>query len=191
MGEYAIRASDNEEVKIGTCESMYFVRYEDRDKLKQAKGSSINPQNEINLFWRLPYPDEDHIEIGEYKNSRRGQRLYYMEGKDQHRHVVDFCDPETIEDPGTIQLYHQDSGLLASIKCYHGEKLPVASSDVKFFWNGKGHAFELVFVKNTKEGVLPVVHCRHCNHMWRYTWDEILPYIDNAELKKRLSKHNI
>ena len=33
MGEYAIRKSDNDCIKIGTCEDMYYLRYEDQDKV--------------------------------------------------------------------------------------------------------------------------------------------------------------
>jgi hypothetical protein len=29
MGEYATRKSDNEYIKIGTCESMYYLRFDD------------------------------------------------------------------------------------------------------------------------------------------------------------------
>lgn len=63
MGEYATRKSDEAEVKIGTCEDMYYLRYEDRDKVRQLP-NSLNAANELNLRWRLPFPDEDSTRIG-------------------------------------------------------------------------------------------------------------------------------
>ncbi len=39
MGEYAKRASDGVEVKIGTCEAMYYLRFEDRDASRSYAAS--------------------------------------------------------------------------------------------------------------------------------------------------------
>jgi hypothetical protein len=66
MGEYAKRKSDNEIVKIGTENSMYYLRYEDRDQMTKEPGS-LDFATTLNLFWRLPFPDEDDIKPGEYR----------------------------------------------------------------------------------------------------------------------------
>lgn len=63
------------------------------------------------------------------------------------------------EDPGTIQLTHK-SGLLLNVPCYHGRQLPEVSAPMKAFWNGKSPALELYQVKNTTEGIKPIVRCR-------------------------------
>ena len=187
MGEYA--KYKGEEIKIGTCESMYYLRYEDRGKVT-AIPHSINPALEKDLFWRLPFPDEDNINPGEYDHYNRGYRLYKpieTPGTQPNSHES-FADPETFENPGTIQLRDDNSGLMANVNCYHGGKLPVNSEDAKFFWNGKGWFFELAFIKNTGSGVEPVVRCKCCGNMWRYTWGDVLPYI-HGEIKARLEKH--
>ncbi len=36
MGEYAKRLSDGTEIKIGTCEEMLYLRFEDRQGLSAA-----------------------------------------------------------------------------------------------------------------------------------------------------------
>lgn len=181
MGEYAKRKSDGIKVKIGTCESMYYLRYEDRNKVEKIP-HSLDASREKNLFWRIPFPDEDNIGIGEYNDHSRGLRLY----KPGEYGADDFTDKETIKDPGTMQISHA-SGLLVNVKCYHGEKLPEGSDDVKAFWNGRSWFYELAHLKNMENGeVLPVVRCRHCGHMWRYGWADILPYIADEELKARL-----
>ena len=69
MGEYAIRKSDGESIKIGTCESMYYLRYEDRFKVTPEEGSGFG------YYWRLPFPDEDCIRPGEYDSCFRGIEL--------------------------------------------------------------------------------------------------------------------
>ena len=66
MGEYAIRKSDNQEIKIGTCEYMYYIRYEDRNKVSPLPNNT-DCSKELNLIWRLPFPSEDHIQIGNYE----------------------------------------------------------------------------------------------------------------------------
>jgi len=182
MGEYA--NFNDEQIKIGTCESMYYLRYEDRKKVFPLEGN-VNPRTQTGLFWRLPYPEEDNIQPGRYEIYNRSERLWKREGKGQFEHCVDFSDPETAEQPGTIQLTHP-SGLLVNVPCYHGEKLPYNTGDIKVFWNGKSWSLELAFIKNVSENeVLPIVKCRHCDSLWRYSWNEILPYL-HGELKARL-----
>jgi len=186
MGEYGRRKNDGAEIKFGTCESMYYLRYEDRRKVT-PDGGSLNPATEKNLFWRLPFPDEDNIRIGEYKDYNRGEALY-KERTEEQAFAEPFIDAETADDPGLIQATHK-CGYLINVKCYHGNKLPTSNDDAQFHWNGKDpHCFELAHIKNTENGVLPVVRCKYCGRMWRYTWEEILPFL-RGELKARLEKY--
>ncbi len=181
MGEYAVRKSDGTEIKIGTCEMMYYIRYEDRAKVSYLPGN-VNTSTEDGLFWRLPFPDEDSTQPGEYEAHNRGERLYKKEGD----YYTDMTEPEIAEQPGTIQLTHP-SGLLVNVPCHHGEKLPNCG-DAKVFWNGKSWSLELVHVKNMGGKVYPIVNCRHCGKMWRFDWEDVLPYV-HGEMKKRLEKY--
>lgn len=183
MGEYATRIGDNASVKIGTCESMYYLRYEDRRKVRKEP-HSLDAANTMNLFWRLPFPDEDTIRIGDYKDYDRGLRLYK---RGESGYADDYTNPSYAEDVGVIQLKHEASGLLVNMPCYHGEKLPELDG-AKTFWNGKGHSYELAFLKNTAAGVLPVLRCRHCNKMWREAWANIWDYIEPA-LQAKLEQY--
>ena len=84
-------------------------------------------------------------------------------------------------------LLKHPSGLLVNAPCYHGRKLPEASKDMKFFWNGKSHSLVLSSIKATEEGVKPVVRCKWCSHAWRFEWAEVMPYLSlNNELAERL-----
>ncbi len=181
MGEYAIRLSDDQEVKIGTCENMYYLRFEDRFKVRPLKGN-VDPAKEAHeLRFRLPFPDEDGIPIGEYEPFR-GERL--------SRNNDDFIKANLAEDPGTLQLTHP-SGLLVNSVCYHGMKLPQAGGDFKPFWNGKSWFIELNFVRGIRIEnqlrLLPVIECRFCRQAWRSTWAEILDFVQDSQLRDRLA----
>jgi hypothetical protein len=190
MGEYAIRKSDGTEVKIGTCESMYYLRFEDRYKVT-AKHGNVDPVKDCTqIRFRLPFPDEDAIEIGQYGNHERGQPLYKptfnLQGVANGHE--EFADASTVSDPGMVQLTHA-CGLLLNVPCYHGQKLPELGDRVAH-WNGKSWFLELYQLRPILvEGVLrvlPVVHCRFCGHAWRYQWADVLDYIPEP-MRSRLA----
>lgn len=184
MGEYAIRKSDGERIKIGTCESMYYLRYEDRHKVS-PEPHSLDPAHTEGLHWRLPVPEEDHIQPGDYTATMPTVRLY----KTTAKYTEDFNPHGAELYPGKIQLRHE-SGLYLSVKCYHGARLPEESSDITAGWNGKSWNFELYGLKNTDDrGVLPLVHCRHCHKLWVFDWPDIWDYIPKGELKNRLDPY--
>jgi hypothetical protein len=176
MGEYAIRKSDGADIKIGTCETMYYLRYSDRDKVK-ARSGNIDPMDEsiINqIRWRLPYPDEDHIQPGDYEPFR-GAMLYGFE------------NPDTVNEPGILQKSTK-YGLLMNIPCYHGEKLPENYGEIKVFWNGKGPAYELRHLKFIDGEPWGVYGCIECGQEWRAPLKELIPFIggDNHKVRARL-----
>ena len=178
MGEYAKRKSDGEEVKIGTCESMYYLRYEDKNNVEPCEGSGYG------IYYRLPFPDEDDVDIGNYENYNRGYPLYDT----VNDYTEYFTDPTTADDPGIIQITHK-CGLLINIPCYHGAKLPDGGEEIKVFWNGKSNFLELSSLKECENGeIRPVIKCKHCGHMWSYDWADVLPYIQKR-MKQRLMKY--
>jgi len=175
MGEYAIRKSDKQEIKIGTCESMYYMRYEDRNKVIPIYGN-VDPMKHYNLFYRLPIPEEDHLSVGEYS--------YPMPTVD----LIGFNDPSTVESKGLIQVTHEN-GLLINVNCYHGQKLPESNEDVKFHWNGKNTGFVLWAIKGLKNNkTRPVIKCKHCSEMWSYDWEDIKDFIPE-NFKQRVNHH--
>jgi hypothetical protein len=184
MGEYAIRNSDGVEIKIGTCECMYYLRYEDRGKITHKPGN-VDPANERGLFFRPPFPDENEIMPGEYDDYNRTERLYKSNGDGQ-------SEPLTFDGlkPGTIQLSHK-CGLLLNVKCYHGAKLPEGSPEIKPFWNGKDpFALGLRHIKLHEDGKLyPVIACRFCGEMWRCEWPEVWEYIRPIGLREACEQY--
>lgn len=64
MGEYAMYRG--ERIKIGTCESMYYLRAEQAGDVQPLPGN-VNPTDPDDLRairFRFPWPDEDGIEPG-------------------------------------------------------------------------------------------------------------------------------
>lgn len=188
MGEYARRKSDGAEIKIGTCEDMYYLRYEDKDKVICDEGSDFG------LRWRLPLPSEDHIKPGDYEdpyfrgNGRIPLHWAYVCGDNGEDERIDFKpNSEIVNHPGSTQL-HDASGLLVNIKCFHGLKLPEAGGDItSVHWNGKtSHWWDLICLRETDDGLFPVVQCRQCGHMYRESWAAVLDFIQDPELKRRL-----
>ena len=107
----------------------------------------------------------------------------------QRRREIIFYKPKPsfADSPGFLQIKH-DSGLLLGLNCYHGERLPEVTGDVRSaHWNGRSTHWNLVCLRETDEGLLPVVQCAICRDYFRETWAGVLPFIRDNELRLRLS----
>lgn len=49
MGEYAKRKSDNQKIKIGTCQTMYYLRLEGRNQVEPI-ANNIDPDEYIHNY---------------------------------------------------------------------------------------------------------------------------------------------
>jgi len=184
MGELATRKSDRERIKIGTCESMYYLRWDDIDRVEIDYDL-----RQPGLSFRLPFPDEDDQLPGQYEAYNRGYRLLPYE---DDGHTVAFEAGDTIAHPGLIQLHHR-SGLLVNASCFHGLRLPEGSDELQTHWNGKDpHVWELIRVKNHPgAGLLPLISCRHCGQLFRSDWASVLPHVADQALRDRLTAYAV
>lgn len=182
MGEYATRKADNEYIKIGTCESMYYLRWEDIDKVS-AGYDLREPGN----WFRLPLPAEDHCGPGGYDGHEAVYNLMPYQDSDNATPVsFELDEPQ----PGSFQMHHKTSGLLLSVPCHHGAALPEVPEGWHAHWNGKdSYPWELYMVKNTESGLLPIVRCRHCRDTYRSSWAAVLPHINDELLRERLTNY--
>lgn len=182
MGEYAKRIADGEEIKIGTCESMYYIRHEDRFKAEEIR-NSLNPQTEKNLFWRIPLFSEDGIEPGDYDN-------YDVKDSKDSRYELRLIEDERFlklqNDNRTSQARIDESGLVMNVKCYHGLKLNESNDDVKFFFNGKTFPLHLNSLKNAKNELRICIRCYGCGQLWSFPFNEIWDVIGNENMMFRL-----
>ena len=113
MGEFANRKHDNARIKIGTCEDLYYLRWEDRYCVTPQRGD-VDPANESGLRFRLPFPDEDDVLPGNYEDYNRGLRLYRTVKDEMGREWTKDYQVSVDADPGSIQFSHP-SGLLFSM----------------------------------------------------------------------------
>jgi len=180
VGEYAKLKSNGQEIKIGTCENMYYLRFEDRHKV-------IYDYSFTGYRFRLPFIDEDKIDIGNYDDYDRGIDLIpnYDEETESYTYFDDIYKDQYQEHKGLIQLHHQ-SGLVVNASCYHGYKLPDNnnSKELRAFYNGKTSInFELSQVKihlneETKvKELIPIVRCKHCKIPFKADWASVLLHI--------------
>lgn len=179
MGEYATRLRGGVQIKIGTCSSMYYCRY---DQIKQVSyGYSTK-----NLLWRIPAIEEDGIEVGDFTFGglfKDGFPLYSVRLKD----FPEGCDYQGLaENAGIVQLHDQKTGMLLNVKCYHGLKLPQKTDEITPFFNGRRQPIHLCFLKNTDTELLVGLKCAACGEMWSTPFNEIEPYILSEEMRLRL-----
>lgn len=181
MGEYAIRKRDKAEIKIGTCETMYYCRY---DQLSDIEYN----ENTDNLFWRIPVPREDGIEVGDFEPwLTENGRIYHELLLDVDKLEQDELD-DIAKNAGTVQAYVESLGMLINVPCYHGIKLPESSEGMRFFWNGKKDTLYMCALKNTSTELRIVVECRACRSLWSFPFEIVEPAIRNMEMKLRLFK---
>jgi len=188
MGEYAKLKTTGEEVKIGTCENMYYLRFEDRYKV-------VYDYSFTGYRFRLPFVDEDNVGIGNYNNYDRGIELipHYDEDIKLTSYFDDIYKEHYQEHKGLIQLCHE-SGLMVNASCYHGYKLPDNnnSKELKAFFNGKTSInFELSQVKihlneETKiKELIPIVRCKHCKTPFKADWASVLLHVRQTTKEER------
>ena len=108
MGEYAKLIGSGEEVKIGTCEDMLYLRFDQRHQVWPQRGN-VDPTRADELAvirFRFPWPDEDNIAPGAFRDSDRKLAI----------HVP---SPPEVEH-STVQFVAREQGYLVSLPCPEG-----------------------------------------------------------------------
>jgi len=148
-------------------------------KVSSLPGSvDLSDPSTINeLRWRLPFPEEDGEDPGEYWDPSKSAILFR------------FTNPETANTPGTFQVWTK-YGMLFNIKCYHGERFPDYGTDIKAFWNGKSSAYCLSALKFIDGKAWGVYSCIECREIWWAPLEKLVPFLggDDQSLKERLIK---
>lgn len=115
MGEYA--TYKGEQVKLGTCENMYYLRAEQRGLVHGGDApSNFSAEGLAVIRFRFPFPDEDDVEPGHFEDYDRGVRIpggyrlpETLSGSDGHGmvqftsqvgYVLSVPCPEQFSEPG-------------------------------------------------------------------------------------------
>lgn len=151
MGEYA--RFGNEEVKIGTCEDMFYLRHDQRHRVEALPGN-VNPngKDRLSLRFRFPWPDEDLMPPGSFH------------GKEYDRGLPVYC--ELTFDHETVQ-FSSEAGYLVSLPCPEGPG-GLTFGGATIHRNGFAGKVLLVQQKELADGrLVAVVRCGGCRALRR------------------------
>ena len=184
MGEYAHRKIDGKEIKIGTCESMYYCRY---DQI----GEITYPYMSDNLYWRIPTPDEDGTLPGEYNYSLLRDDVYVPRKLRLDTRKFSDNDISEMKKKGIIQLREPKMGLLVNIPCPHGlpmEQFKINKDNdiISIGYNVHQDTLYLKGLKNEPNELKVLVECSCCEQMWSFSFNEIEPMIESIWMRLRL-----
>ena len=180
MGEYAIRKSDGAEVKIGTCEDMYYLRADQADQVTHKSGN-VDPRNLEHLKslrFRFPWPDEDMTAPGSFDRYDRTVAVRVEGDLPPFEHF-------------TVQFSAQ-AGYLLSIPCPEG---PPADHGLTVHRNGFSGRV-LLDQQAYRGGLLVgIFRCGGCGAKFNVpTWEMVEPFVvairaegDRREREARLT----
>lgn len=180
MGEYATRKSDGENVKIGTCENMYYLRADQAEMVAPESGNVDPIRNADGIRFRFPFPNEDHIAPGGFDDYNKSVGVY-----------VDAASIPTF-DHYSVQ-FSARVGYLMSVPCPEASELPYTVH--KNGWVG-GTA-RIVQQRVWDGRLVTVAACPGCDGRYRLeTLEMAEPYIvacraeaDRAQQRANVSPH--
>lgn len=182
MGEYAKRIKDGANVKIGTCEALYYLRWEQRNEVVY----NFTPQGKhIEWLWRIPSMLEDGILPGDFEYGgllQKGEYIPYCLSLKPFDKETSDALAQTV---GLVQQRVEKLGMLINMPCYHGLKLPEAEG-FGFFWNGKREAIHLCYLINKEHELEVGIKCNACGKMWSAPFPELQPFIKSLWMRLRL-----
>jgi len=148
MGEYA--EISGERVKIGTCEDMYYLRFDQRHQVRALHGN-VNPVKDApELRFRFPWPDEDVTEPGAFEKYHRSLAVYGFTSTGSFEHHA-------------VQFVAQ-AGYNVCLPCPESN----AAQPFAIHRNGFAGAVQLVqqrFIPSI--GLVPVLMCGGCGAKYR------------------------
>jgi hypothetical protein len=175
MGEYAKVKGTGESVKIGTCESMYYLRADQVRQVWHEHGNVDPARDTASLLYRFPFPREDGESPGGFDSAWPSFRL--------HVPIPD------IEHGLTQFTAGNGNGYLVSLPC--PESAPVTQpgarvleNGLRIGLNGYGGSVNLVAQRVLGDRLVAVGECRGCGRLFRWpTIEDVQPVLDELERK--------
>jgi hypothetical protein len=151
MGEYA--RYQGQEIKIGTCEDMYYLRADQVCMVSPEYGNVDPLRDARSLRFRFPFPDEDGIEPGAFDDHDRGLTVRGATAPEVDHYSVQFS---------------ASNGYLVSLPCPEGiEHLTINDQVTTIHRNGYGGAVEIVQQRIWEDRLVLVCGCKGCGARWR------------------------
>jgi hypothetical protein len=171
MGEYV--KINKEEVKIGTCNLMYYTSYEKFANhlpfMEKADGSD-KPENYLKSnYWRLPFSDEQNLIFGDITGSF--DRCITLKICRSDYEDLGMKNHQTFSLSVTAKPA-KDHNFNVSIPCPYSEnfKNVEASRNIdKGFFDGRKYQYALLnlcYQKYEDGRLLPAVCCPYCGGLW-------------------------
>lgn len=175
MGEYAIRKTDGVEIKIGTCEQMYYLRADQVGQILPVL-HSVNPQSVDHagsIRFRFPFPQEDGNKPGDFNDYDYGLGLYGVE------------PPEGIDH---YSCHFSNKGLMLSIPCPRSKE--GKASNLKVGYNGYSGPVHIHSQRLVDGKLVLVLRCGDCGALYRVpTLEEAQPVLFVLEEQAKSRDH--
>jgi hypothetical protein len=180
MGEYA--KYGGQEIKIGTCETMYYLRADQRMMVRCMSGNVDPVRQATEIRFRFPWPDEDHIQPGAFQDYNRAIAVpgaMVPEGVEHYR----------------VQ-FSASAGYLVSLPCpeTHGTTPGLETTlpnGVKVARNGFSGAVKLTQQKILADGrIVPVCMCGGCGALWRMEGEDEIRALADAFIAEGERRRN-
>jgi hypothetical protein len=157
MGEYG--TYEGTEIKIGTCEDMYYLR---ADQIHLVRSATLDHVDA--LRFRFPFPDEDDVKPGEFDKYNKGFRVWGIEPPSDG-HVLHY--DVQFKDTGNV-------GVLVMLPCPYSTK--GKDSGIKYGYNGYRGPAQVVQQRAWNGVWVTVMQCGVCSGLWRLeTVEDALP----------------
>jgi len=149
MGEYSTH--NGQSIKIGTCEDMYYLRYDQRHLVKAERGSvDVNNKTHVgSLRFRFPFPEEDAMAPGTFADYNKSVA------------VPGYTAPEGVDHYGV--QFTNPKGYNLSVPCPEGHG-PHPIHVHRNGWNGGVGISQQKLVGGQ---LWTVCECRTCGTKWR------------------------
>jgi hypothetical protein len=149
MGEYA--NYKGKQIKIGTCESMYYLRA-DQARMVQPLDGNVDPIKDAgSIRFRFPFPDEDRNEPGDFDPYERSI-------------AVDGTKAPEGVDHYSVQ-FSARAGYLVSLPCPESKTAPAG---LVIHRNGFAGAVGICQQRLWESKLVLVGRCGGCGSLWRY-----------------------
>jgi len=173
MSEFAMYKG--KEIKIGTCECMYYLRWEQRHMVRPIRGN-VNPVTEVEELWfRAPRYSENDIAPGAYPfEGWCGVQpiRFYIDDNKLKKEVGEIAQ----KTKGIKQLIDRDMGIVVGVPCAHGYIIDDLPKEMHY--NGfNSNVLGVAGVGVRKGHACALIGCLACGDTFlRMSFEELVRY---------------